>query len=647
MNKYKVKRRDLPSFREEVLCMMGCPIRTDCGMYVQDVPKKAYEEGYLIARQPNPFASVCGRVCAAPCEDACRRGKVDIGQPISIRSLKKFLSEKYGVESRQPDTQSKLTDGYVPLSHGWEWDASSLMTHARKDTKVAVIGSGVGGLTCAHDLALRGYKVTVFETSDTAGGMVRFGIPRYRLPNYVLEKEIQKIADMGVEIRYHTPLTETFGIKELREQGYEAIFIAVGAQKGRSLNIEGTDQKGVIKAIEYLVAGNKGLKYKLGKKVVVVGGGLVALDAARDALRTLLETTQRESVKLTAEEELGEQRIFETLDVARAALREGAIEVDVVSLESMDQMPAARSIQGKAELVETRDEGITFYPSWGPKRIIGEGGIVKAVEFKKVLSVFDEKRMFNPKFDENETKVFSADSVILAIGQAIDLSFIKKEDGVEITPRGTIKIEPATLATTAPGIYAGGDSAFGPRNLIDAESDGKRAAAAIDQYLSKQKITIGYKVNVEVLPADHYRMPEDYDLYTRKTPALLEPDKRIGLQEVEQSFTEEEAIIQGTRCLQCHTSPVYNSDLCILCGRCSNICPEDCFSFVPLDEVDLSADEKKDIYTRLGYQENEPVTVLVKNDEKCIRCGLCAYICPTGAMTMERIIVKEEPVHAG
>ncbi len=647
MSNFKVRLRNLPSFREEVTCMMGCPIRTDCGMYVQSVPKKAYEEGYLIARQPNAFASVCGRVCAAPCEDNCRRGRVDSGEPIPIRSLKKFLCEKFGVESRQPDTQNKLLDGHVTQSHGWEWDASSLVAHKRKDTKVAVIGSGVGGLTCAHDLAVRGYQVTVFESSDTAGGMVRFGIPRYRLPNYVLEKEVQKIADMGVEIRYNTPLTEQFGIRELREQGYKAIFIAVGAQKGRSLGIEGTDLKGVIKAIEYLVAGNKGLKYRLGKRVVVVGGGLVALDAARDALRTLLETTQKEAVRTTAEEELAEQRIFETLDVARAALREGAIEVDVVSLESMEQMPAARSIQGKAELVETRDEGISFFPSWGPKRIIGENGIVKAVEFKKVLSVFDEKRMFNPRFDESVTRVFSADSVILAIGQAIDLSFIKKEDGIEISPRGTIKIDMTTLATTAPGIFAGGDSAFGPRNLIDAESDGKRAAAAMDEYLSKEKIKVGYRVSVDVLPTEQYKMPEDYDLFRRKTPPLLEPEKRIGLQEVEQSFSEEEAIIQGTRCLQCHTSPVYNSDLCILCGRCSDICPEDCFSFVPLEEVDLSAEDRETIYRNLGYRGDEPVTVLLKDDEKCIRCGLCSIICPTGAMKMERIIVKEELSNAG
>ena len=648
MNKYKVRLRSLPSFREEVLCMMGCPIHTDAGMYVQSVPKGEYEEGYLIARSPNPFASVCGRVCAAPCEDACRKGKVNIGEPITIRSLKKFLDERHGAESRQPDTQNKLLTGYIPSSHGWDMDATILSKQQKKNKKVAVIGAGVGGLSCAHDLALRGYQVTVFEASDTAGGMVRFGIPRYRLPNYVLEKEIQKIVDLGVEIRYKTPITQAFGINELKKQGYESIFIAVGAQSGRNLDIEGSGLNGVIKAIEYLVSGNKGLKYNLGKRVVVIGGGLVALDAARDALRTLMENVQRERSTATAEEsEAAEQRIFETLDVARAALREGAIEVNVVSLESMDQMPAARSIQGKAELLETKDEGIIFSPSWGPKRIIGENGKVKAVEFKKVVSVFDKEGRFNPAFDETTTKVFEADSVIMAIGQAIDLSFLKADDKIEISPRRTIKIDPNSLATTADGIFSGGDAAFGPRNLIDAIADGKKAAAAIDAYLSKKSREIKYIVNVDVLPTDEYRMPEDYDVYAREIPPQLEPERRIGLQEVEQSYTEENAQIQGARCLQCHTSPVYNSDLCILCGRCSDICPEDCFSFVPLEEVDVNEQDKKNIYDTLGYRGNEPVTVLLKDDEKCIRCGLCAHICPTGAMTMERIIVKEEPVHAG
>lgn len=644
MSNYKVRLRNLPSFREEVLCMMGCPIHTDSGKYVQEVPTGKIEDGFLIARSPNPFASVCGRVCAAPCEDNCRKGKVNIGEPIAIRPLKKFLCERYGAESKLPDTLEKLFKGVTTYSHSWSWDAPLLISQKRKDKKVAVIGAGVAGLACAYDLALQGYKVTVFEASEKAGGMVRYGIPRYRLPLDVLDKEIAVIEKLGVEIKYNTPITKEFGISELKKQNYEAFFIAVGAQKGRDINIEGVNLKGVIKAIDYLVGANKGKKFSLGKKVVVIGGGLVALDAARDALRLLMEDVQKESLVQNSKEEkeeISRQEMFETLDVARAALREGAIEVNVVSLESMDEMPAARSIQGKAELDETIDEGIIFNPSWGPKKIIGENGKVKAVEFKKVISVFDEQGNFNPKFDENEIKIIEADTVILAIGQAIDLSFIKEEDQIEISPRGVIKIDIMSLATTAPGIYAGGDCAFGPRNLIDAIANGKQAAYYIDEYLSAKKKEISYKVEVEVLNTSEYKMSENYDKYKRKTPPVLEPERRIGLQEIEQSFSEEEAKIQGERCLQCHISPIYNSKLCIICGRCADVCPENCLEFVPLEEVNLKQEDKVNIYNNLEYQPDEEVTVFLKNDEKCIRCGLCAIRCPTDAITMEKIIVWE------
>lgn len=645
MSNYKIRLRNLPSFREEVLCMMGCPIHTDSGKYVQLVAEEKYQEGYLISRSPNPFASVCGRVCAAPCEDNCRKGNVNINEPISIRSLKKFLCERFGVESKLPDTQKQLFEGEKTYSHMWSWDIPLLEKQKKKNKKVAVIGAGVGGLACAHDLALIGYQVTIFEASEKAGGMVRYGIPKYRLPEDVLDKEISVILNLGVEIKYNTPLTSTFGISEIKKQGYEAIFIAVGAQQGRDLKIEGSDLKGVYKAIDYLVGASKGEEFNLGKKVIVIGGGLVALDAARDALRSLIENTQKQTLQETIElekEEIFHQGMFETLDVARKALRQGAIEVNVVSLESEEEMSAARSIQGKAELEETKDEGIKFYPGYGPKRIIGEEQKVKGMEFQKVISIFDKEGKFNPTYDKNQTITLEADAVILAIGQTIDLSFIKEEDHIEITPRGNIKIDIMTLATSAEGIYAGGDCAFGPRNLIDAIANGKVAASSIDKYLSNKKKEISYQVEVKVLSTSEYEMPENYDKNKRKTPEVLPPERRIGLQEIEQSFTEKEAKIQGGRCLKCHISPIYNSELCIICGRCTDVCPENCLEFVPLEEVDLKEEDKKNIYENLSYPENELVTVFLKNDEKCIRCGLCAIRCPTAAITMEQIIVQEE-----
>ncbi|MDH5657064.1 MAG: NAD(P)-binding protein, partial [Spirochaetia bacterium] len=243
---YKTRTRDLVSFREEVSCMTGCPINTDCGMYVQQIAKGDFEAGYLTARSPNPFASSCGRVCAAPCEDNCRRGRVD--EPISIRSLKKFLTEQYGPESSRPETQKRLINGEQPASHFHSMHASALKQTAPQDTggkKVAVIGAGPAGLSCAHDLAILGYSVTVFDNFDKGGGMMRYGIPSYRLPDQVIDSEIETIRSMGVTINQNQAVKS---IDELKSQGFNAIFIGTGVTLGRKIPIEGADLPGTLTA---------------------------------------------------------------------------------------------------------------------------------------------------------------------------------------------------------------------------------------------------------------------------------------------------------------------------------------------------------------------------------------------------------------
>jgi NADPH-dependent glutamate synthase beta subunit-like oxidoreductase len=330
-------------------CQAACPVQTDAGKYVQLIAEGRDQEAYLVARSPNPFASVCGRICAAPCEDQCRRGKIDA--PISIRALKRFVCERHGVESMDPDTQEKLLRGTPELGNKQRWHLP-VMQASRKNVargqKVAVIGAGPAGLACAHDLAIMGYRVTIFEATGQPGGMMFHGIPEFRLSRAVIEKEVDRVIQLGAEIKLGQPLTAEFGIKELRTQGYEAIFLSVGVQKGRDLNIEGSHLDGVIKAVDYLININNGYRVKLGQKVVVIGGGFVAFDAARLALRAGIE-------ELTEPSRSGEMKT--ALDAARAALRAGAVEVYMASLESFEEMPVMRTTQGKEEFEEESGTG--------------------------------------------------------------------------------------------------------------------------------------------------------------------------------------------------------------------------------------------------------------------------------------------------
>jgi ferredoxin len=313
--------------------------------------------------------------------------------------------------------------------------------------------------------------------------------------------------------------------------------------------------------------------------------------------------------------------------------------VDVASLESFEEMPAAQTIQGKEEFEESIKEGITFHPSLGPKRIIGEKGKVKAVEFLKVKRVFDNQGRFNPELELNTEEIIEADSVILAIGQRPDLSFIKPDDNVEITPGGTIKVDAQTLATTRKDVFAGGDSAFGARILIEGVANGKLAARSIDNYLSKKKnIERSCSVSIEVLSPQYYQKPKEFEINKREAPAKISLDRRVGVNEVELSFDEKEARIQAQRCLVCHINTIYDSELCIICGSCVDHCPNNCLKLVPYSQLEL--EQKEIVDEKIGY-DKELLTAMIKDEIVCIRCGICATVCPTGAMTMERFSFKE------
>jgi formate dehydrogenase (NADP+) beta subunit len=605
-------------------CYKACPVGTEAGRYVALIAEGRYREAYAVARRPNPLASICGRICAAPCEPACRRGALD--EPIAIRALKRFVTERFGVESMMD--VDLLKEIYGDRLRRYPED------------RVAIVGAGPAGLAAAHDLALLGYPVTIFEAQPVPGGMLRLGIPEYRLPRELIKLEINAILNLGVELKVGARLGRDFLLSDLSAQGFRSIFLAPGAQRSRDLELPGLDLDGVLKGVDFLLNVNMGYRVELGRRVLVVGGGNVAVDVARTALR---KTLQDEVVNPGL-------NIVTAFDVARSAIRFGAKEVHIVCLESLEAMPADRE-----EIREAQREGIVIHAGRGPQRILGEAGRVTGLETIECSAVFDAQRRFNPTFVPGTELAIAADTIVLAIGQACDLSFLRPEDGVAVTPRGTLQVDPATLATSAPGIYAGGDAAFGPRIAIEAVADGKMAAASIHARLRGGARAAPVEVLIEPLPG--YRRVLDYEGVPRRRPPSLAIERRVGIAEVEQCFSEAEARLEASRCLHCWVNTVFHEDPergteCILCGGCADVCPEDCITLVPLAEIASDPALGEQIRAELGGAAAALIasgsasgTALIKDETVCIRCGLCAERCPAGTITMEQFHLQE-PVDA-
>jgi formate dehydrogenase beta subunit len=604
-------------FLDLVPCRTGCPVHTNAGGYVRAVAEWATARGYAIARAPNPLASTCGRICAHPCETKCRRGKID--QPISIRALKRVVTERHGVES--PPGASPAAP--VPLGLA----AKKGNTAAR----VAVVGAGPAGISCAHDLALLGYLVTVFDAAPVLGGMLYQGVPEYRLPRDLIRAEVDPILALGVELRLNWRLGRDFSVGDLRRNEYAAVFLAFGATRGRDLDVPGRDLDGVINGVDFLLNANLGYRVTVGQRVVVVGGGNVAIDVARTVLRY--------AAPETGELPEGAQQLLQAwgydnafLDAARTALRLGARHVQLVSLESRAEMPAHPD-----EVREAEEEGIGLVPRRGPKAIVGEKGHVAALETLDVESVFDEKGRFAPKFVAGSEKRLEADTIILAVGQQPDTACLSGDPEITITPRGLVAVDPRTLATTMPGVYCGGDLAFGPRIVIEAVADGKRAALAIHESLGGGAVprTRGRFRRIEL-----NRARDRYDRIPRQTVPSLPVARRTGFREVEEGYSEEQARTEGSRCLWCNVETVFDSERCILCSGCVEICPEACLALVPVSRL-RGSPELDAVRQALGAEES--AGAILKDEERCIRCGLCAERCPTGAITMEALELDESP----
>ena len=587
--RYRVTVPDQEYFDRNIPCRTACPIHTECGRYVQAIGISRDEEAYLLARAPNPFAYVLGRICAHPCEDACRRGRID--EPIAICALKRYATERHN-----------LGAGHDPAR-------KNLPPAPRRGKKIAIVGAGVCGLTCAHDLALLGYSVEVFVSAPVPGGMLYLGIPHFRLPREIIKMEVDNILAMGVALHTRVTLGRDISFSELRSK-FDAVLLATGLNKGRELNIPGAHLAGVYNGIDFLINVNLGYEIELGKRVVVVGGGNVAIDVARAAVRLVHESWE------SGADESGAESLQPALDAARMALRSGAEQVCLVSLEAREQMPA-----WQGEVREAEHEGIAVDNGWGPKEIVGRDGVVDGLKVRRCVSVFDENGRFNPAYSEEE-KVIPCDSVVLAIGQQADLSFLSGNEGVQVTPRGILKIDD-DLMTTAPGVFAGGDVAFGPRVLVEGVANGHKAARSIHIHLSgKTRKTVLSRFRI----FENWEMPHGFLSIPRQTMPVLPANRRIGIAEVELGFDETQGIAEGRRCLKCQVNTIFDGSKCILCAGCADVCPESCLRLVDLAQV----------------QGDERYGALIRNRYGVSASGLSEG--RAGAITMEALEQQEREV---
>jgi len=620
---FRVEVPDIEYWQRQIKCQWGCPVRTDARGYVVAIAEGRYLDAYRLARGPNPFASICGRVCGAPCEVECRRGSID--EPVTIRALKRYVTEQFGVEAADPASTVRFST------------ARRDTTNPRAGAKVAVIGSGVAGMTAAHDLTLLGYKVTVFERESVAGGMLTTGVPVYRLPRDLVRQEIDAIVGMGVTLKLNTVVGTDITIPGMLKEGFEAVLIAAGLQRSRSIPVEGSEADGVISGIEFLKQVNLGNDVHLGEKVVVIGGGNVAFDVARTAVRPKGQPYRAEA-----------KDFYEAADSSRMALRSGAKEVHLVCLESRDEMPA-----DELEIKEGVEEGVHLHTSRGPLKIVAEQGKVRGLATRKVKSVFDAEGRFNPSFEEEPGEIIGADTVILSIGQSADHGFLKDLPELKLTRGGLIDIDPERKTTSIPYLFAAGDIAEGAKLFINAVASGQRAAVSIDEYLRGKRV-VEQREGFFELPLLH-RMTEGYLQLDRVHPEVIGVEARVSSRElIERNYDERVACEQGERCLKCHIDTIFNGELCIMCNGCVDVCPTYCLALVPLAQIVREPGLERLLQERYGLTAADLAegkgpaamrsfgSAMLKDEELCIRCGYCARRCPTGAVTMEHFSYRQE-----
>jgi len=617
--------------RRLISCQQACPVRTDARGYVRAIAAGQFEVAYLIARGPNPLASICGRVCGAPCEAACRRGKVprvdDDGlfvaqdRPIAIRALKRFACEQAGPDVRSSQAVLNTLRNYVPGASADAEEMAALLRASTTSTvppadgqQVAIIGSGPAGLAAAHDLALMGFGPVIFEAEPIPAGMLALGIPAYRLPRDLISREVAVIEALGVEIRCNTLVGRDISLAAIR-RNFAAVILAVGAKSARGLGLPGEQGPRVYGGVDLLRSVTLGLPIDIGRDVVVIGGGNVAYDVARSVVRQI------------------------AWDAARTAARlPGTGRVRLVSLEGLEEMPA-----DTLEILEGDEEGVARLNGWGPVEIERDSaGAVTGVVFRRCLRVYDDNRRFSPLFDDDDRTTVPCDTVLLSVGQQPNLSLLENGGAdVEQFRPGWPKIDPQTLASTASGVFVAGDLAHGTRLLIDAVASGKTAARSVYRHLT------GRVINMEAITAhlvlERYQRESGYESICRVAIPTRHPEERLGHPEtvVESGYGPAEAIREATRCLDCGVTPVFDGNQCVLCGGCVDVCPTQCLKLVSLAEIESTELLNDAIRSTLGAgsdtEELDENSAILKDEDRCIRCALCATRCPVDAITMERV----------
>lgn len=624
---FAVDLPDIQYWKDQIKCQVACPVHTDARGYVRAIAEGEDELAYLIARGPNPLASICGRVCGAPCESACRRGDYD--KPIAIRALKRYVSDQFGPQAREDGGKTLieyLKDSAKRYAPRQCQDKEELLPMLQalmdgeipkvQEKSVGIIGSGPAGLAAAHDLALLGFAVTIYEMEEVLAGMLALGIPEYRLPRDLIRAEVEVITSMGVEAVTNCTVGKDISFGELRDK-HDSVIVAVGAKKSRFIPLPGIEGDGVIGGVEFLRDVALGNPIAMGKKVVVIGGGNVAYDVGRTVIRQI------------------------SIDAARTAKRSlHGGEVHLVSLESLDEMPA-----DDIEIIEGDEEGVLRRNSLGPKEIVRDGdGKITSIVFKKCKRVFDEEGRFSPQFDEDDLTEIPCDTVLISIGQSFDLSFIDADrDKIEILPNGAIKCNADTGVTSQPDIYVAGDLAYGPKLLIHGVASGKAVARSIYKQVTGTTISTA-ATELHFADAFYSREP-DYEKQGRISLPSIEPEERLVAQDVivETGYTPTQARTEACRCLNCGVNTIFDGDRCILCGGCVDVCPEKCLLIAPLDQIAANNAPDSLIPDYLDGFPAEEASAIVKDELICIRCALCAERCPVGAITMEEFHFQEKP----